>query len=705
MTARCFLLLVILILYNVTKLSAQIDDFKMRHEQECAQLKSQELALIPQKAYSFSSEHTKHLHVHFADLLKNQTSFYLAGHSIYNSEIYYQNRRTSPTIAIQNVDFSSSILENNFQLIQTFQPQAFESIQLYQGYSITQLQSNSAQFAVNYAIKPEKRDSFGNRIKAQLGGSNMDYSGFFQYALHKKKWNYLVNIVGGKQYRYALGTNGKDNPWLSWQRIANTFNGFGSGFWSAQSDTMVNTQPNAFLGIDNLVNLKLNPSSELNIYLYIGGRQETNLGRTIQKGANYFYSESNNTLNPTILAFVQKINNSETSPFFNQLNLAAAYQHITNHSTHRYAINDDLYRQNYEENKISLQARAYKNFNARQILFYGGEAATTFIKTDLHTTDLYSSALKDPILKFTSYLKYEWRQSSDISWFAGIKGGAVRTSFRFAPFYSQVHTVFRPYAEFNLSWLRHICESSNYGIHVFLRSKTPALTELAPMTNHVFVKPNPNLKNETELLIESHLYRKFGDKFEIHFSPYFRYSWDAIVLQDHFGNPSERIGFGLNQFYTQVYTNQSRISEGGAQLELRYNFSKNLLVYHQLNAQHVWTRFDASIFYPSLPIFGNLGLKFRWNKLFLHTWLVYNGGRNFSDSSQSQYIQYYAFENQQQKTFPSYISLNLGIHFQLSPRLSTQFNIDNVLDQYGLDFLSTLPNAGRRLRLQLAYSF
>ncbi len=364
-----------------------------------------------------------------------------------------------------------------------------------------------------------------------------------------------------------------------------------------------------------------------------------------------------------------------------------------------------MYRQNYEENKISLQARAYKNFNARQILFYGGEAATTFIKTDLHTTDLYSSALKDPILKFTSYLKYEWRQSSDISWFAGIKGGAVRTSFRFAPFYSQVHTVFRPYAEFNLSWLRHICESSNYGIHVFLRSKTPALTELAPMTNHVFVKPNPNLKNETELLIESHLYRKFGDKFEIHFSPYFRYSWDAIVLQDHFGNPSERIGFGLNQFYTQVYTNQSRISEGGAQLELRYNFSKNLLVYHQLNAQHVWTRFDASIFYPSLPIFGNLGLKFRWNKLFLHTWLVYNGGRNFSDSSQSQYIQYYAFENQQQKTFPSYISLNLGIHFQLSPRLSTQFNIDNVLDQYGLDFLSTLPNAGRRLRLQLAYSF
>jgi hypothetical protein len=703
MTARYFLLLVILLLFNETKLSAQIDDFKMRHEQECAQLKSQELALIPQKAYSFSSEHTKHLHVHFTDLLKNQTSFYLAGHSIYNSEIYYQNRRTSPTIAIQNVDFASSILENNIQLIQNFQPQAFESIQLYQGYSITQLQSNSAQFAVNYAIKPKKRDSFGYRIKAQLGGSNMDYSGFFQYALHKKKWNYLVNIFGGQQYRYALGTTGHDNPWLSWQRLANTFNG--SGFWSTRSDTMVNTQPNAFLGIGNLLNLKLNPHSELNIYLYIGGRQETNLGRTIQKGANYFYSESNNTLNPTILAFVQKINNSETSPFFNQLNLALTYQHITNHSSHRYVINDDLYRQNNEENKISLQARAYKNFTTRHILFYGGEAATTFIKTDLHTTDLYTSALKDPILKFTSYLKYEWRQSSDISWFAGIKVGAVRTSFQFAPFYSQVHTVFRPHAEFNLSWLRHICESSNYGIHVFLRSKTPSLTELAPMSNHVFVKPNPNLKNETELLIESHLYRKFGDKFEIHFSPYFRYSWDAIVLQDHFGNPSERIGFGSNQFYTQVYTNQSRISEGGAELELRYNFSKNLLVYHQLNAQHVWTRFDATIFYPSLPIFGNLGLKFRWNKLFLHTWLVYNGGRNFSDSSQSQYIQYYAYENQRQKTFPSYMSLNLGVHFQLSSRLSAQFNIDNVLDQYSLDFLSTLPNAGRRLRLQLACSF
>jgi hypothetical protein len=684
------------------KIYAQVDDFNMRFEQEYAQLKQQEIALTPQKIYSFSKEHTQYLNTNIADLLNHQTSYYIARHSIYQSDIYYQNRRTSPTIAIQNVDFSSSILENNFQLIQTLHPLSFESIQVYQGYSISQLQSNSSQIALNYPIHPETRDSFGVRIKSIAAGGSADYSGLFQFALHRKKINYVLNVYGGQTFRYELGTTPR--PWLTWQRTSNPFNGAGFGSWTKQTDTLVNTQPQVFLGIDNLINLKINQQNEWNFYLHLEGRQETNLGNTIQKGSNYLLSESNIAFNPMVLAYIQKVNYSESSPLFTQLNLALTYQHLTNHSDRRYDIQDELYRQHYEENKISLQARARKNFNARYILFYGSEASATFIKNDFHRDDAFTSFYDQPVSKFTSYIKFEKRQSADISWFMGAKGGFQNSSFRHPPFVPKSISNLRPHGEINLSWQRHICESSNYIINLFLRSKAPSLSEFNPILNQVYLIPNSNLKNETEFLFESHLYRKFEDKFEIRVSPYFRYSWNAIILKDNFGNPNEKLRFGLNEYFTQQYTNQSQISEGGAQLELKYNVSKRFLIYHQINFQHVWTTLDSSLFYLSLPLYGNFGVKFKSNKLFIHSWMHFNGGKTFTDSVRSQYVQFYAKENGSQKEFPAYFDINLGIRYQFIKNLSAQFYIENILNQYSLDFLSTLPNQGRRFRLQLLYS-
>lgn len=698
---RCSSICFFLIFLLSQKIYAQVDDFKMRYEQEFAQLKQQEVALTPQKIYSFSKEHALHLHTNIADILNNQTSFYLAKHSIYQSDIYYQNRKTSPTLAIQNIDFNSSILESNFQLVQTLHPLSFESVQIYQGYSISQLQSNSSQIALNFPIQAEKRDSFGTRIRAIAGGGNADYSGLFQFSLHRKKLNYVLNAYGGQNFRYELGSSPR--TWLTWQRTANPFNRAGFGSWTNQPDSLVNTQPQVFLGIDNLINLKTNQQNEWNFYLHLEGRQETNLGNTIQKGNNYLLSESATGFTPIVLAYIQKVNYSESSLLYTQLNLALTYQHIINHSDRRYDIQDELYRQHYEENKISLLARAHKNFNARHILFYGSEASASFIKNDFYREDTFNSFFDQPITKFTSYIKFEKRQSADISWFIGAKGGFENSSFRHPPFIANNTSILRPHGEINLSWHRHICESSNYLINFFLRSKAPNISELNPILNQVYIIPNSNLRNETEILFESHLYRKFEDKFEIHLSPYFRYSWNAIILRDNYGNPNEKLRFGLNEYFTQQYTNQPQLSEGGAQLELKYNVSKRFLIYHQISVQQMWTTLDFNLFYPVLPLYGNFGMKYKSNKLFVHTWLHFNGGLTFNDSVHSQYIQYYAKQNGTKKEFPAYFDFNLGVRYQIAKDLSAQINIENILNQYSLDFLSTLPNQGRRFRLQLMY--
>lgn len=697
------LLLFAFISVGIGLLNAQIDDFIMRYEQEYAHSKHQEMGYVPQKSSAFSKEQKQHLHYNFSDLLKNQTNFYLSRDALYSTPIYYQNRKTSPTIAIQNVDFSSSILENNFQLVQAMHPMAFQNINCYQGYSSAQLQFNAAQIALNYNLEPNQKDSTGYQIEGTAGAGNQDFSGFFQFRLHKKKWNYLLHIFGGQTHHYQLGIHSTQTPWLSWQRIANTYNGPMSGSWIMNPDSLSIKERNVFVGIDQLINFKLKHQNELNLYLHMEGRQDANIGSTIQKSNDYLYSYSHTDFLPKILAFIQKKMVSETSPIYTQMQLTLAYQNISNQTNMRYDLQDEELRRHLEENKFSLQLRGFKNINPSHVLFYGAEISATSVKNNFHRTDTFNSFFNTPLTKAFSYLKLEKRQSADISWFFGARGGFENSSFRYLPFVQTYTNVFRPFGEINVSWQRHTCESSNYLINVFLRSKSPQLSEYNPLFQHVFLIPNAHLGNEMELLIESHLYRKFDDKLEIHLSPYFRKSWNTLVLKDNFGNPNEKISYGLREYYTQQYTNYASITEGGATIDLRYNFSKQLLLYQQISLQHVWTSIDPNIFYPTIPIYGNVGLKFKTNKILLASWLHYNVGRTFSHPSSSQYIQYYGRTNGTSIEFPGYIEFNLATLIHLSEKLQLQGNIENILDRYSIDFLSTLPNSGRRMRLQMRF--
>ncbi len=688
--------------FQVISYSAQVDDYKIRYEQDYAQLKPQEYSLLPQKGYSFSQETNQQLHQNFSELLKQQTNFYLADHSIFHQDIYYQNRKVSPTLAIHNVDFSSAIAENNLQLLQQLHPSIFKQINAYQGYSASNNSSSAGQIALSTPIIPEKKDSHSLRVKSSLGLGNTNGQGVVQLALHRAKWSYLGSLYAHYQYNYPLGLTGSDVGRISWARLANPFNGAGAGSWALKVDSLNYTKPQVQLGLDNMFRLQMASNNELNFYLHIGGSLQENLGRIIQKNRDYLLSESSSDWSPNILAFIQKINYSESSPLYTQLNLAFTFQHLNHRKTERYDIQDELIRQHYEENKFSLQVRGYKNLDARRIFFYGAEASILWIKNNFHNTPQHTSFFSLPVTQFSAYFRKELRQSADISWLFGLKGGLENYAFSHAPYTVQTSYQVRPRAEFSLTWMRHICENSNYTINVFVRMKQPQMQEVNPLYGNTFLKPNAELKAEKEILIESHLYRKFDDKLEVHFTPYYRYSLDAILLRDYVDYFSERITIGLNNYFTQTFDNASKLSEGGAQLELRYNISKKILVYQQLNMHHIFSSLDTNLDYQSLPFYGNLGLKYKSNKILFHTWAHFNTGRNFSTSQASQYIRYYASQQNGTNEFPLYYLINFAVDYSLTKQLNLRFHLDNLLDRNYLSYLSTVPGMGRNYRLQIS---
>jgi hypothetical protein len=199
----------------------------MRYEQDYAQLKPQEYSLLPQKGYCFSQESIQQLHHNFSELLQQQTNFYLAHHSVFHQDLYYQNRKVSPTMAIHNVDFNSTLAENNLQLIHQFHPSQFHQITIYQGYAASQHSSSAGQIALYPTILPEKKDSLALRMKSNIAFGNTNGHGLFQLILHKSKWSYHGSLYGQYQYNYPLGQTGSEVGRLHWARLANPFNGLG----------------------------------------------------------------------------------------------------------------------------------------------------------------------------------------------------------------------------------------------------------------------------------------------------------------------------------------------------------------------------------------------------------------------------------------------------------------------------------------------
>lgn len=248
--------------FQVISYSAQVDDYKIRYEQDYAQLKPQEYSLLPQKGYSFSQETNQQLHHNFSELLKQQTNFYLADHSIFHQDIYYQNRKVSPTLAIHNVDFSSAIAENNLQLLQQLHPSIFKQINAYQGYSASNNSSSAGQIALSTPIIPEKKDSHSLRVKSSLGLGNTNGQGVVQLALHRAKWSYLGSLYAHYQYNYPLGLTGSDVGRISWARLANPFNGAGAGSWALKVDSLNYTKPQVQLGLDNMFRLQMASNNE-----------------------------------------------------------------------------------------------------------------------------------------------------------------------------------------------------------------------------------------------------------------------------------------------------------------------------------------------------------------------------------------------------------------------------------------------------------
>lgn len=715
--SKAFIILFIFTLvYTISY--AQVDEYKMRQESTSHQLKNQELGTITQRATTLSKDGNSDISSNsILDLLRANSDFYVADHGNYSHNAYFRNRLISPALSLNNVEFSSVIYSNNLQILEFMDLRIYDKTELLYGRTIAKPNIQNGHIALFHPTLQDSRTNLDSSTISRMDddsklGVNLhtryntnSLSSLIAKTFRLRRGFHSISLYGNYTNRYPIGTYLAKKNWGYLPLVANTYNGAGTGFWIQNSDSSQYRFQNLFLGLENLLHLKLKERNELNMFIHLGGAVFQNQGRLLQNNNQYLFSDSRTNSAPMIMAYVQHTKRSEEAKLYTQINYAMTYQHFENNTADRYDINDEQYNNHYEENKISFQLNAFKNLNPRNVYYYGTSSSANFIKNNFHIEDNFNNFFdKQPILNSNAYFRHEIRPNSDISWFYGGNLGIESFAMKTEPYSKGYNNVISPYGQLNFSWTRHTCESSNYSVNFFFNLNKRSIQDIKPTYGDVFFKPNYTLKSEKELLLEVNVYRKIEDRLEVHVSPYFRTTWDAIRTQDHLNNSNEIIQFQSRTYYMIQSENLPILNESGLQTELKYHLLKSLLIYSTLNYNKTFTPIPDNIVSQNLPLYGAIGFKYRGPILSAQLWSNYNLGEQISASTLSRYVKHYGFNESSKYSFSNSFTLNAFIKTQLNKKIDFGMRLENIMDLNYFNYLSTIHGLGRNFTLQMNFN-
>lgn len=694
---------------NVLLTSAQVDEFKMRQQIISHQLKEQEMGASTQRGTILAKSGDLNLSsTSCISLLKTYTDLYLTDHGNFVHGAYFRNRVLRSNLSINNVDFSSSILENNLQMLEFQELRNFDKVECLYGNSISKsfqeaqitllnsrfLEPNSNKDStVNPNLKTE------NHFQLQYN-SNYLKGGISHYLDFKRIKNQL-GLFGNYSNRYTIGTSSRKDNWGFLPQVHNGSTNPYAAAWILNSDSSQYKFQNYFLGIQNLTCLDLNHANQLSLFFQVTSASYIDLGKLNQKNGNYLISESNSELKPLILAYLQYIKKSDEAKLYSQFNIAISFLHANLRTDNRYQVLDSRFRQHYDESKMAVQLTAYKNLNPRNVFYYGSQASISSIQSKAPLSENFINQYNGPNVDLKTYFRHEYRPNSDVSFFYGGQLGLSTYSLLTMPYSSidQVRTF--PNAQVNLSWTRHTCESSNYSVNLFIKLKNPSLHDIRPAFSEVYFKPNFDLKAEKEIILESNLYRKLNDRLEIHISPYFRSTWDAILLADNIGDAQETVSYQNSKYFTIQNQNLERLNEFGVQTELKYHWHRSLLFFGSMNYNSILSQLPVNMTATNIPFHGSIGIKFHLPKFSAQVWSQYNAGVTNSRTIESRYLAQYSNPDIIAYTFPSFFIHNASMKLQVHRRIDIGLNIENILDANYRSYLSTMHGLGRNISFQV----
>lgn len=214
--------------------------------------------------------------------------------------------------------------------------------------------------------------------------------------------------------------------------------------------------------------------------------------------------------------------------------------------------------------------------------------------------------------------------------------------------------------------------------------------------------PNDSLTSEKSLNAEVSLTKQVGNTFLISGTYYYTYLFDAIV-RDYFSFEGENLFFIDGSYDTiQANVNAGQAFINGVSASMQVNLLKNLSLKSSFN----WVRgINVTANEPLAhipPAYGQTSLSYETNKMEFTFLTRYNGWKRLADYApgSSDNLEFATPDGT-----PSWAIYNAYLKYALSPKITLNFAVENILDTHYRPFSSGVSAPGRNFILTFRNSF
>jgi len=439
---------------------------------------------------------------------------------------------------------------------------------------------------------------------------------------------------------------------------------------------------------------------------------------TIPKFATWNYGPQNRLFLSVKARYLPKDND-----YFDEADIILSYQKVDEDRIKRRFCKDWEENQEEDVHVIALNADAVKIFNRRsnQKLLYGAEIIYNKVNSNAFNRNVESGIIDtraltrypnggSDMISGAIYLNYRHSITERFSIMAG-----TRYTYTF------LNSVFRtdslllplPFDQITINngaLTGSISASYNFGKGWYMDAvaatafRSPNVDDYGKIRSKdgYVTFPNDSLTSEKSLNAEISLTKQITDKFLISGTYYYTFLFDAIV-RDYFSFDGQSLFFIDGSFDTiQANVNAGQAYISGISASMQVNFLKNLSLKSTFNwVQGVNVTENEPLAHIP-PAYGQTSLSWETNKMELTLLTRYNAWKHLADYApgSSDNLEYATPDGS-----PAWITYNAYLKYALTPSITLNFAVENVLDTHYRPFSSGVSAPGRNVILTVRKSF
>jgi hemoglobin/transferrin/lactoferrin receptor protein len=411
--------------------------------------------------------------------------------------------------------------------------------------------------------------------------------------------------------------------------------------------------------------------------------------------------------------------------FYDNVKFTNAYQHFEESRNNRLFQDNILNITEEKVDAISSNLDFEKRFNPRVKIFYGLEYVYNKVHSDAHDSNIETSEISAAPSRYpdgatwqsmAAYMSAEYKLNPKFTIQSGLRYNHILidtdfdTTFFPFPFTEATTNTGAFTGSIGFSWL-----PKNWQITANLGTafRAPNIDDIGKVFDSEpgsVVVPNPNLTPEYAYNAEIGIRKRISDKFDLSFTAFYTLLDDALIRKDFDLNGDTEIFYNGELSNVQAIQNASKVFTYGfefgfsAKMTKNINLTADLTIPRGEEEQEDGTKVNLR---HVSPIFGNIHLTYKNEKLKFDLFTNYNGSITFENLAPSErskaYL--YALDENGDPFAPSWFTLNARSSIEITKKINLTASLENITDQRYRSYSSGITAPGRNLILGLNCSF